>query len=73
MDLYKYIYIYTPKEWLQVRNWKQSEKHYYTVYVVKLGRSSTKYCNLPVAPRAKQFFIIKSYVSCGDTGKVSSA
>ncbi len=31
--------------------------------MIKLGRSSTKYCKLPVAPRAKWFFFVKRYVS----------
>ncbi len=30
-----------------------------TVSAIKLGRSSTKYCKLPVAPRAKRFFCQK--------------
>jgi hypothetical protein len=29
-----------------------------TVSAVKLGRSPTKYCKLPVAPRAKQFLLL---------------
>ncbi len=51
---YLTLFRHEPWKWLLITR-RQG-----TVCALKLGRSSTKYCNLPVAPRAKRFFLSKA-------------